>query len=170
MAEAEVRKLSTGFFFEFPLCWFPCRDRAGAPDSFHTYRVYTDDITMQLVAEASKLLGESVNFLGVKEQKHLIRFREAERYKCVVLRSGWSGEEPREVLRQFGGYFFEFCKSSGYFHMLRTLGGNLCEFVENLDALHSFLGISYKVQPALPFSFWFPPIPSFSSLLAPFRT
>lgn len=30
--------------------------------------------------------------------------------------------------------------------MLRTLGGNLCEFTENLDALHSFLSLSYKVS------------------------
>lgn len=50
------------------------------------------------------------------------------------------------VLRQFGEYFFKFCKSSGYDHMLRTLGGNLCEFTENLDALHSFLSLSYKVR------------------------
>ncbi|CAI9578512.1 unnamed protein product [Staurois parvus] len=28
--------------------------------------------------------------------------------------------------------------------MLRTLGGNLTEFIENLDALHSFLTLSYK--------------------------
>ncbi|KAG9348305.1 hypothetical protein JZ751_002040, partial [Albula glossodonta] len=28
--------------------------------------------------------------------------------------------------------------------MLRTLGGNLYEFIENLDALHSYLSLSYK--------------------------
>lgn len=49
------------------------------------------------------------------------------------------------VLRQFGEYFFEFCKRSGYDHMLRTLGGNLFEFIENLDALHGYLSLSYKV-------------------------
>uniref|UniRef100_A0A8D0KY83 guanylate cyclase n=1 Tax=Strix occidentalis caurina TaxID=311401 RepID=A0A8D0KY83_STROC len=48
------------------------------------------------------------------------------------------------VLREFGGYFFEFCKRSGYDHMLRTLGGNLYEFIENLDALHSYLSLSYQ--------------------------
>uniref|UniRef100_A0A3Q0QVM3 guanylate cyclase n=1 Tax=Amphilophus citrinellus TaxID=61819 RepID=A0A3Q0QVM3_AMPCI len=48
------------------------------------------------------------------------------------------------VLRQFGEYFFEFCKRAGYHHMLRTLGGNLSEFIENLDALHSYLSLSYK--------------------------
>lgn len=56
-----------------------------------------------------------------------------------------SGVKPEVVLRQFGEYFFEFCKRSGYHHMLRTLGGNLFEFTENLDALHSYLSLSYKV-------------------------
>ncbi|XP_070762135.1 guanylate cyclase soluble subunit beta-2-like [Enoplosus armatus] len=54
------------------------------------------------------------------------------------------GVKPEVVLRQFGEYFFEFCKRSGYDHMLRTLGGNLFEFTENLDALHSYLALSYK--------------------------
>ncbi|TKS81023.1 Guanylate cyclase soluble subunit beta-2 [Collichthys lucidus] len=87
-----------------------CRDEAGVQDTFLTYEVYKDEITMQLVAEACKLL-------GVK---------------------------PEVVLKQFGEYFFEFCKRSGYDHMLRTLGGNLFEFTENLDALHSYLTLSYK--------------------------
>lgn len=56
-----------------------------------------------------------------------------------------AGQEPEVVLRQFGEYFFQFCKRTGYDHMLRTLGGNLFEFTENLDALHSFLTLSYKV-------------------------
>jgi len=30
--------------------------------------------------------------------------------------------------------------------MLRTLGGNLLEFIENLDALHSYLALSYEVR------------------------
>ncbi|XP_030071513.1 guanylate cyclase soluble subunit beta-2-like [Microcaecilia unicolor] len=51
---------------------------------------------------------------------------------------------PEVVLKQFGEYFFEFCKRSGYDHMLRTLGGNLYEFIENLDALHSYLSLSYQ--------------------------
>lgn len=60
--------------------------------------------------------------------------------------------KPEVVLRQFGVYFFEFCKRSGYDHMLRTLGGNLVEFTENLDALHSYLSLSYKVPNLRPFS------------------
>nr|XP_056712866.1 guanylate cyclase soluble subunit beta-2-like [Euleptes europaea] len=52
---------------------------------------------------------------------------------------------PEEaVLKLFGEYFFSFCKMSGYDRMLRTLGGNLIEFIENLDALHSYLALSYQ--------------------------
>ncbi|XP_035240242.1 guanylate cyclase soluble subunit beta-2-like [Anguilla anguilla] len=90
--------------------WEKLRTEAGVQDTFMTFEVYGDDITMRLVAEACKLLDV----------------------------------EPEVVLRQFGEYFFEFCKQSGYDHMLRTLGGNLYEFIENLDALHSYLSLSYK--------------------------
>ncbi|XP_039510812.1 guanylate cyclase soluble subunit beta-2-like [Pimephales promelas] len=90
--------------------WDKLRDEARVQDTFMTYEVYTDDITMQLVTEACKMLDL----------------------------------EQSVLLRQFGEYFFEFCKRSGYDHMLRTLGGNLFEFMENLDSLHSYLSLSYK--------------------------
>uniref|UniRef100_A0A452ELV1 guanylate cyclase n=1 Tax=Capra hircus TaxID=9925 RepID=A0A452ELV1_CAPHI len=48
------------------------------------------------------------------------------------------------ILKLFGECFFKFCKMSGYDQMLRTLGGNLTEFTENLDALHSSLAHSYQ--------------------------
>uniref|UniRef100_A0A8C6XI36 guanylate cyclase n=1 Tax=Naja naja TaxID=35670 RepID=A0A8C6XI36_NAJNA len=52
---------------------------------------------------------------------------------------------PEEaVLKLFGQYFFNFCKTSGYDKMLRALGGNLMEFIENLDSLHSYLALSYQ--------------------------
>lgn len=63
----------------------------------------------------------------------------------VVVALFLAGEKPEVVLRQFGEYFFQFCKHSGYDRMLRALGGNLFEFTENLDALHSYLSLSYKV-------------------------
>ncbi|KAM9319870.1 guanylate cyclase soluble subunit beta-2-like [Gastrophryne carolinensis] len=83
---------------------------AEVQDTFMTYEVYDDGITLRMVKEACKMLNVS----------------------------------EEEVLKLFGGYFFAFCKKSGYDRMLRTLGGNLMEFIENLDALHSFLTISYK--------------------------
>lgn len=46
------------------------RDKAGVQDTFMTYEVYKDDITMRLVAEACKLLGKNnffsvVNYIGL---------------------------------------------------------------------------------------------------------
>jgi len=38
-----------------------CRDEARVQDTFMTYEVYTDDITMQLVTEACKMLGEALS-------------------------------------------------------------------------------------------------------------
>ncbi|XP_005424715.1 guanylate cyclase soluble subunit beta-2-like [Geospiza fortis] len=90
--------------------WEKLRLQAGVQDSFLTFEVYKDEITMQLVDKACKVLGVPADI----------------------------------VLREFGKYFFEFCKRSGYDHMLRTLGGNLYEFIENLDALHSYLSLSYQ--------------------------
>lgn len=48
-------------------------------------------------------------------------------------------------LKLFGEHFFSFCKHAGYDTMLKTLGGNLVEFIGNLDALHSYLALSYQV-------------------------
>ncbi|KFM12553.1 Guanylate cyclase soluble subunit beta-2, partial [Aptenodytes forsteri] len=92
--------------------WEKLRLQAGVQDSFLTFEVYKDEITMQLVDRACKILGVPAD----------------------------------TVLREFGEYFFEFCKRSGYDHMLRTLGGNLYEFIENLDALHSYLSLSYQAK------------------------
>uniref|UniRef100_A0A8C6SQN0 guanylate cyclase n=1 Tax=Neogobius melanostomus TaxID=47308 RepID=A0A8C6SQN0_9GOBI len=44
----------------------------------------------------------------------------------------------------FGEHFFSFCKQAGYDTMLRTLGGDLIEFIQNLDSLHSYLALSYQ--------------------------
>ncbi|XP_056591473.1 guanylate cyclase soluble subunit beta-2 [Triplophysa dalaica] len=87
---------------------------AGVQDTFMTYEVYDDAITLRLVQEACKMLDVS----------------------------------SEVVLKLFGEYFFSFCKMSGYDTMLRTLGGNLVEFIENLDALHSYLALSYEAMNA----------------------
>ncbi|XP_075058041.1 guanylate cyclase soluble subunit beta-2-like [Mixophyes fleayi] len=94
--------------------WDLLRTKTGVQDTFMTYEVYKDEITLQLVEKACQMLGVS----------------------------------PEAVLQQFGEYFFEFCKRSGYDHMLRTLGGNLYEFIANLDALHSYLSLSYQAMNA----------------------
>uniref|UniRef100_A0A8C7VA93 guanylate cyclase n=1 Tax=Oncorhynchus mykiss TaxID=8022 RepID=A0A8C7VA93_ONCMY len=84
--------------------------RSEVQDTFMTYEIYDDVITLRLVQEA-----------------------------CTML------DMPSEVvLKLFREYFFSFCKMAGYDTMLRTLGGNLVEFIENLDALHSYLALSYQ--------------------------
>uniref|UniRef100_A0AAY4BWR3 guanylate cyclase n=1 Tax=Denticeps clupeoides TaxID=299321 RepID=A0AAY4BWR3_9TELE len=90
--------------------WEKLRMMAEVQDTFMTYEIYDDTLTLRLVQEACKMLEVSAEV----------------------------------VLKLFGGYFFSFCKMSGYDTMLRTLGGNLAEFVENLDALHSYLALSYQ--------------------------
>ncbi|KAL7990858.1 hypothetical protein Chor_014288 [Crotalus horridus] len=92
--------------------WENLRVQTGVQDTFFTFEVYKDEITMQLIDKACQMLDVS----------------------------------PDMVLKQFGEYFFEFCKQSGYDHMLRTLGGNLYEFIENLDALHGYLSLSYQAR------------------------
>ncbi|KAB1267742.1 Guanylate cyclase soluble subunit beta-2 [Camelus dromedarius] len=57
---------------------------------------------------------------------------------------GSAGVSMEAILKLFGEHFFQFCKASGYDRMLRTLGGDLTEFIENLDALHSYLALSYQ--------------------------
>ncbi|XP_067848718.1 guanylate cyclase soluble subunit beta-2-like isoform X2 [Heptranchias perlo] len=94
--------------------WEALRARADVQDTFMTYQVYDDAITLRLLGEASKLLNMS----------------------------------DEAVLKLFGEYFFTFCKVSGYDRMLRTLGGSLMEFIENLDALHSYLALSYQEMKA----------------------
>ncbi|KAM8977602.1 guanylate cyclase soluble subunit beta-2-like [Pelodytes ibericus] len=90
--------------------WEKLTSLAQVQDTFMTYEVYDDVITLRLIKEACKMLDVS----------------------------------EEDLLKLFGTYFFSFCKQSGYDRMLRSLGGNLMEFIENLDALHSYLAHSYK--------------------------
>ncbi|XP_063067934.1 guanylate cyclase soluble subunit beta-2 [Engraulis encrasicolus] len=90
--------------------WEKLRKLAEVQDTFMTYEIYDDVLTLRLVQEACSMLDVS----------------------------------SEVVLKLFGEYFFSFCKMSGYDSMLRTLGGNLVEFIENLDALHSYLALSYQ--------------------------
>ena len=55
-----------------------------------------------------------------------------------------SGLPKDAVLEVFGEYFLIYCLEHGYDKMLRTLGDNLEAFIQNLDALHELLSMSYK--------------------------
>ncbi|CAK6979048.1 guanylate cyclase soluble subunit beta-2, partial [Scomber scombrus] len=90
--------------------WNKLSSLPGVQDTFMTYTVYDDILTLSLVQEACSLLNVPADVL----------------------------------LKLFGEHFFIFCKQAGYDTMLRTLGGNLIEFIGNLDALHSYLALSYQ--------------------------
>ncbi|XP_074521097.1 guanylate cyclase soluble subunit beta-2 [Halichoeres trimaculatus] len=90
--------------------WDKLSSLPGVQDTFMTYTVYDDVLTVSLVQEACSLLDVSADVF----------------------------------LKLFGEHFFSFCKHAGYDTMLRTLGGNLAEFIGNLDALHSYLALSYQ--------------------------
>ncbi|XP_074482583.1 guanylate cyclase soluble subunit beta-2 [Sebastes fasciatus] len=90
--------------------WDKLSSLPGVQDTFMTYMVYDDVLTLSLVQEACSLLDVSADVF----------------------------------LKLFGEHFYAFCKRAGYDTMLRTLGGNLIEFIGNLDALHSYLSLSYQ--------------------------
>uniref|UniRef100_G3PRL3 guanylate cyclase n=1 Tax=Gasterosteus aculeatus aculeatus TaxID=481459 RepID=G3PRL3_GASAC len=90
--------------------WDKLSSLPGVQNSFMTYTVYDDQLTLSLVQEACSLLDVSAEVF----------------------------------LKLFGEHFFLFCKKAGYDTMLRTLGGDLIEFIGNLDALHSYLALSYQ--------------------------
>lgn len=49
------------------------------------------------------------------------------------------GLSHNAILEKFGGIFFEFCQNSGYEKMLDSLGSNVKDFFNSLDALHEHL-------------------------------
>ena len=58
------------------------------------------------------------------------------------------GIEASKVLEFFGEWFFDFCQESGYGRILQVLGGNLRDFISNVDALHDYLGAVYPEMSA----------------------
>lgn len=47
------------------------------------------------------------------------------------------------MLEDFGEYFVQYCFRHGYDQLLRTLGKDFFSFIQNLDALHSYLARTY---------------------------
>lgn len=79
------------------------RDAARVQDTFMTYEVYTDNITIQLVTEACKMLGKARSLLSVQYllKVHWLLLM----YICLCLSKDL---EQSVVLGQFGEYFFEY--------------------------------------------------------------
>ena len=55
----------------------------------------------------------------------------------------FTDSSQEELMEQFGQYYFTFCLSSNHGKFLRALGGNLYDFLANIDSLHDHLSASY---------------------------
>lgn len=53
------------------------------------------------------------------------------------------------ILKEFGEYFFESCKTSDSDLMLMTLAGSFYNFLKNRGALHSYLSLPYQPRNAI---------------------
>ncbi|XP_064783579.1 guanylate cyclase soluble subunit beta-1-like [Oncorhynchus masou masou] len=79
------------------------------------------------------------------EGQFLVRiiYEDAKTYDLVAAASKVLKIDAGCILQMFGKMFFEFCQESGYDTILRVLGSNVREFLQNLDALHDHLGTIY---------------------------
>ncbi|KAH3843075.1 guanylate cyclase soluble subunit beta-1-like [Dreissena polymorpha] len=77
--------------------------------------------------------------------KFIIRkiYNDAATYSVVGAASQVLGVPAAVLLEEFGKMFFDFCKESGYTKILKVLGANTREFLQNLDALHDHLATIY---------------------------
>uniref|UniRef100_A0A8B9LM23 Guanylate cyclase soluble subunit beta-1 n=1 Tax=Astyanax mexicanus TaxID=7994 RepID=A0A8B9LM23_ASTMX len=79
------------------------------------------------------------------EGQFLVRiiYEDGKTYDLVSAASKVLKMDAGDILQMFGKMFFEFCQESGYDTILRVLGSNVREFLQNLDALHDHLGTIY---------------------------
>uniref|UniRef100_A0A4W3IQT3 Guanylate cyclase soluble subunit beta-1 n=1 Tax=Callorhinchus milii TaxID=7868 RepID=A0A4W3IQT3_CALMI len=79
------------------------------------------------------------------EGQFLVRiiYDDSKTYDLVGAASKVLKIDAGEILQMFGKMFFEFCQESGYDTILRVLGSNVREFLQNLDALHDHLATIY---------------------------
>uniref|UniRef100_A0AAQ4R9A4 Guanylate cyclase soluble subunit beta-1 n=1 Tax=Gasterosteus aculeatus aculeatus TaxID=481459 RepID=A0AAQ4R9A4_GASAC len=79
------------------------------------------------------------------EGQFLVRiiYEDGKTYDLVAAASKVLKIDAGDILQMFGKMFFEFCQESGYDTILRVLGSNVREFLQNLDALHDHLGTIY---------------------------
>ncbi|XP_071976904.1 guanylate cyclase soluble subunit beta-1 [Engystomops pustulosus] len=80
-----------------------------------------------------------------EEGQFLVRiiYDDSKTYDLVSAASKVLNLNAGDILQMFGNMFFVFCQESGYDTILRVLGSNVREFLQNLDALHDHLGTIY---------------------------
>ncbi|XP_044154814.1 guanylate cyclase soluble subunit beta-1 [Bufo gargarizans] len=80
-----------------------------------------------------------------EEGQFLVRiiYDDSKTYDLVAAACKVLNLNASDILQMFGNMFFVFCQESGYDTILRVLGSNVREFLQNLDALHDHLGTIY---------------------------
>lgn len=69
-------------------------------------------------------------------------------HRLVKAASAVLGLPPAEIMKAFGEFWVEFTAGQGYGELMDMSGDNLPEFLQNLDALHARVGITFpKLQP-----------------------
>ncbi len=69
-------------------------------------------------------------------------------YKLVEAASEVLGQSPEKVLEVFGEYWVLYTAKEGYGEMLNMAGDSLFAFLNNLDNLHTRVGLSFpQLQP-----------------------
>ena len=65
-------------------------------------------------------------------------------YKLVDAASAVTGTSAEQILRSFGRYWTLYTATEGYGELMRLTGATLREFLHNLDAMHTRVGLSYQ--------------------------
>jgi hypothetical protein len=64
-------------------------------------------------------------------------------YRLVAAAAETLGVPAEDVLRAFGRYWVEYTSREGYGDLLRMSGHNTADLLENLDSMHSRVGLQY---------------------------
>lgn len=69
-------------------------------------------------------------------------------HRLVKAASEVLGLSPSEIMQAFGEFWVKFTAEEGYGELMDMSGDNLPEFLQNLDALHARVGVTFpQLQP-----------------------
>jgi len=69
-------------------------------------------------------------------------------FNLVGAASEHFGIDANDILIAFGGYWIKFAMNEGYGHLIDLAGGNLPDFLRNLNNMHTHIAQSYdKLRP-----------------------
>ncbi|XP_019634643.1 PREDICTED: guanylate cyclase soluble subunit beta-2-like [Branchiostoma belcheri] len=99
-----------------------------------------------LVATYGEETWEKIRQLAGVEDSYFMNtpYDDAIMEKMAMAASRILGLDDSTVFQQYGEYFIDFCMEAGYDAILRALGGNLLDMLDNLDYMHyGYLTITY---------------------------